>query len=203
MSKTGKRKQPITLATIGGMLKSAAIINEHFNTRLEQESIVVGTILRTPTGKEREALQLSDRASALGIDLTEGYSGNYSIGMYQSCQVLVGLAAELALKFAYEQDNPSMDPPGGHDLFVLYGKLSQDRKADIESDYSIRILRRQDMQPVNWQTAESVFKAVRNHFVDWRYMSERRVIPYFQPVLLVEAACSVCKTLGMNIGFEK
>ena len=139
MANASKRRQPITLATIAGMLKSAAIINEHFNTRFKQEVTESGSVVRPPTEEEKDALQFHKGASALGVSLSERYSGNYSIGMYQSAQVLVGLAAELALKFAYEQENPNISAPNSHDLFDLYHNLSRERKCGIEFDYSRRI----------------------------------------------------------------
>ena len=199
MSTAGERKQPITLAMIAGLLKSAAIINEHFNTRLKQEATEPDSVMRPPTEEEKNALQLPNGVSALGVNLTEGYSGNYSIGMFQSVQVLVGLAAELALKFAYEQENANVRAPNKHDLFDLYHKLSNERRSKIETDYLVRLRRRETAPAATWQTAEGAFKAARNHFVNWRYASEGKPIGYFQPVILIEAICSLCKTLGMNI----
>ena len=120
--------------------------------------------------------------------------------MHLSARVLLSLAAELALKFAYEQENPDATADKTHDLLDLYCKLSKQRRDEIEADYSLRAHPHQTIQAANWQTAGGVFKAARNHFTDWRYVSEEgRAIPFFQPDFLLEAVCSICKTLGMNI----
>ena len=197
MPKKVKRKQPITKEVIAGILVSAEIVNERANARQDQEQAKFGRVEHDPHVPEEitDAMQLPEGASPQVINLT----GGHSIGMHQSARVLLGLAAELALKFAYEQENPDASAANTHDLFDLYHKLSKKRMDKIEADYSLRTRQHQNIQAAGWQTAGGVFTAARNYFTDWRYVSEGRIIPFFQPLLLVEAVCSVCKTLGMNI----
>ena len=140
-------------------------------------------------GKTREAIDIS---------------GGYSIGMMQSAQVIAGLAAELALKYAYETENPTAVAPKTHKLYdKLYSKLSANRRDSVEADYAVRIQRHQFEPEQGWKTAEQVFQSANDYFERWRYATEEdTVITYSQPVFLREAICSVLKTLGVNISWS-
>ena len=139
MGRATKRKQPITLGMIVGILESSALIDEKASEKQKQEAEAFGRVMEPLNKEVRELLQLPERATPRVIDLT----GGYSIGMFQSAQVLAGLAAELALKLAYEHERPGVSAPDTHDLFSLYKRLTVERKAEIEADYLVRLDRDQ------------------------------------------------------------
>lgn len=192
------RKQPITLPMIVGVLESSAMLDERASARQKQVAAERGHEATIQTDELPEEIRSSAGAAPRVIDLT----GDYSIGILQSAQVLAGLAAELALKFAYEQEHTNEAAPNEHDLLVLYKKLSEKRRSDIVADYAERLQRHATAPAPNWKTAEGAFEAARHHFVDWRYASEGKNIPYSQPVFLREAVCSICGTLGVRINWS-
>ena len=90
------------------------------------------------------------------------------LGKYQGRVVLAALAAELALKWLWEQENqPKSFPSTTHDLLSVFGKLKPGSKETIEAEY----LKRVDPQSC-WGSAEYVFKIYKDAFVDWRYVVE-------------------------------
>lgn len=121
-------------------------------------------------------------------------------GQYQGRVVLVALAAELALKFAYELHQPGKTATGTHDLNVLFTKLGKWRPA-IEDAYQELLKKREGSPPAEWcETASGVFKECHKAFDDWRYILEEGKIPTgfvmratylgLAAASVVEAACS-------------
>ena len=189
---TSKRKRPITVEVVVGMLESSAQLDSAAAERRKIEA--------ADFGKSRGFQRDRDGKSRKLIDI----SGGYSIGMTVSAQVIAGLAAELALKYVYEIENPSATAPQTHKLYdKLYSKLSTNRRDSVEADYAVRIQRHQFEPDQGWKTAKQVFQSANDYFEKWRYATEEdTVITYSQPVFLREAICSVLKTLGVNISWS-
>ena len=191
--KRPKRKLPITVNVVVGMLESSAQLDGAAAERRRIEAAGFGKsrgFQRDRDGKTREVVDIS---------------GGYSIGITQSAQVLAGLAAELALKYAYETDNPDVVTPPTHKLYdKLYSKLSTNRRNNVEADYAVRTQRHHFEHDEGWKTAKQVFQSANDYFEKWRYVTEEDiVIAYSQPVFLREAICSVVKTLGVNISWSE
>ena len=111
------------------------------------------------------------------------------LGKYQGRVVLVALAAELALKFAWETENQggALD---GHELLKLFDRLSDNLKQNIGREYQRRVT---DPSDEGWETAGQVFETCSNAFVDWRYIVEERKYPNYimRATYLKEATLSV------------
>ena len=182
------RKQPITKDVVVGMLDSSARLDALAADKQREEAKEFGRSMKEHVdmdGKSYEVINIS---------------GGYSIGIMLSAQILAGQAAELALKFAYEAENPNQAAPKSHELSGLYERLSQDRKDKIEKDYAIRIQRRESLPSDGWQTVEQVFRSGKDYPVHFRYLAEEgRTLPYTQPIFFREAVCSVLASLGTNI----
>lgn len=94
------------------------------------------------------------------------------LGKYQGRVVLVSLAAELALKYAWEREPNNADKSArkigpGHQLKDMFGELSPDRKQAIEEEYCQRT-----NPHTKCQTAEETFGQYKKPFVEFRYMGE-------------------------------
>ncbi len=100
-------------------------------------------------------------------------------GRYQSRVILTAMAAELVLKFLYEQRGDRKPAPQHHDLHKLYGGLTGSDQHAVEFIYQ-RLLRERDYPPSeDWcERAYSVFEQCKNAFVDWRYIGEGKGVPY-------------------------
>ena len=130
------------------------------------------------------------------VDVT----GGHSIGITLSAQILAGQAAELALKYAYETENPGVSAPRGHKLEALYERLTKNRKARTEEDYVVRLKQHDSLPGKGWKTVEQVFRSGKNYPVIFRYATEEgQEFSYMEPIFLREAVCSVLATLGINI----
>ena len=108
MSKKIRRKTAMTINLVAGMLESSAHLDELASDRRKIEAETIGRSLgwrRFPYGKLYEYIDVS---------------GGYSLGIMQSAQVLVGLAAELSLKYAFESEHPNEVAPTSHKLHSLY-----------------------------------------------------------------------------------
>ena len=190
MSKKSNRKTPMTINLIAGMLESSAILDTRAAEQREIEAKTLGKPMgshRGPDGIMREV-----------IDVSAGHS----LGMTQSAQVLAGLAAELALKYAFESEHPKSVAPSSHHLHDLYCKLSENKRTSVESDYAKRIKLHTDKPPVGWRTTKQVFQSADNYFVDWRYLSEEgSTLSNARPIFLREAVCSVMAALGVKINW--
>ena len=189
---TSKRKRPITVEVVVGMLESSAQLDSTAAERRKTEAADFGKSIgfqRGRDGKTREVIDIS---------------GGISIGITQSAQVIAGLAAELALKYVYEIENPTAVAPQTHKLYdKLYSKLSTNRRDSVEADYAVRIQRHQFEPEQGWKTAEQVFQSANDYFERWRYATEEDTAnAYSQPVFLREAICSVLKILGVNISWS-
>ena len=186
------RKQPITPDLVVGLLESSAHLDEYAAVRRAEDAEEYGTVRRRkavpPDGVIREVIYL-ERA--------------YSLGITQGAQVLGGLAAELALKYLWEDENPGQSAPGTHELHNLFRSISSQRRDEIESDYQVRLQRHDNMPASGWQTVDEVFQKTNDYFEHWRYVSEEGAsIPYTEPRFLREAVCSVLRTIGVNITWD-
>ena len=186
--KPPRRKQPITVEAIVGMLESSAHLDAMAAEQRRKEAGEFGR----PTG------QLMDwkGESYEVVDVT----GGYSIGITLSAQILAGQAAELGLKYVYEAENPRVGAPRGHQLDALYEKLTKNTKARIEEDYTVRREQHDSSPGEGWKTVEAVFRSAKDYPVIFRYATEEgQAFPYMEPIFLREAVCSVMASLGINI----
>lgn len=182
------RKQPMTIETVVGMLDSSARLDEIAAKRRRIEAEEFGTL----TGQRMEVRGESYET----IDIT----GGYSIGITLSAQILAGQAAELALKYAYEFENPAKVAPGTHDLDDLYGRLSSDRKTEVETDYAARVEGHNSSPGDGWKTVEQVFRSGKDYPVAFRYATETgQAVPNAEPIFLREAVCSVLASMEVKV----
>ena len=97
------------------------------------------------------------------------------LGKYQGRVVLVALAAELALKFAWERENEG-EAASDHDLLKWFDRQSDDLRERIRREYQKRVTNPLEKE---WDTADQVFQIWRNAFVDWRYIVENGNFPNY------------------------
>ena len=97
------------------------------------------------------------------------------LGKYQGRVVLVALAAELALKFAWEAEN-QRPADNEHDLRKLFDRLPDHVKQQARDAYRRRVPT--PYEP-DWETADQVFEICRNAFVSWRYIVEENSYPNY------------------------
>lgn len=90
------------------------------------------------------------------------------MGKYQGRVVLVSLAAELALKFAYELEKSEKIATTNHDLEYWFKKLSETLRKSVESHYSHLATPPQN----GWMTAADAFEKCKNSSLEWRYIVE-------------------------------
>lgn len=116
------------------------------------------------------------------------------LGKYQGRVVLVALAAELTLKFAWETENEG-EATSDHDLQKWFDCLSNDLKEKIRREYQNRVTGPPEKE---WETAGGVFKICRNAFVDWRYIVEEGNFPNYimRATYLKEATLSIIHVLN-------
>ena len=105
-------------------------------------------------------------------DLSSGE--RQELGMYQSRVVLMVLAAELALKFLWEQDKGKPAKPN-HNVHQLFHGLSNSLQVEIQSEYCERA----KSPPNGWETPERIFESCKNASVQWRYLVEKRNFPKY------------------------
>ncbi len=106
-------------------------------------------------------------------------------GQYQGRVVLLALAVELALKFAYEQDHADESAPATHDLHKLFQKLNGGRKQSIEANYKPlfqehkRALkeRGESLPDQCWGTIGKLLKRCKDASIDWRFIEEAGRLP--------------------------
>ena len=106
-------------------------------------------------------------------------------GQYQGRVVLIALAVELALKFAYEQDHANESAPATHDLRKLFEKLKAKRRQTIEANYEIlfqEYKHAQEEQNDNppeewWANIGKLLKKCKDASIDWRFIEEEGKIP--------------------------
>ena len=94
------------------------------------------------------------------------------LGKYQGRVVLASLAAELALKYAWEHEPKNVgrsasDMGWRHRLKEMFGKLCHDNKKEIEEEY-----RRRTNNDTKCETAEEAFSQYEKPFEEFRYMGE-------------------------------
>lgn len=116
------------------------------------------------------------------------------LGMYQARVVLMVLAAELALKFLWQQTNP--EPAGdGHNLDKLFNGLKKCLQIKIEVKYSERCKAHQPAAPPpeGWETPKQAFELCKDASIRWRYLVEEKKFPDYamQATYLKYATLSV------------
>ena len=163
-----KRKVPETLDFVKGLLVSADEIPRALSGELEPRRVL--------------AQKHTNIANLKPVQIQD-------LGKYQGRVVLVALAAELALKFAWETENKG-GAPGVHDLWKCFDRLSDDYKERIRSEYKRRVT---NLPEKGWETVDQVFKTCCDAFVDWRYIVEEGNYPNYimRATYLKEAALSV------------
>ena len=180
MSKTRKRAE--TLDFVKGLLISADEISKSLSGALEPRKVL--------------AQKHKDIANFESEELQE-------LGKYQGRVVLVALAAELALKFAWETENSSKGAaPGRHNLKELFCQLKGVRKEKIRVEYDKRFKTLQtqaefsDTHELEWKTVDQVFRNCRNAFDGWRYVVEKGKLPTYimRATFLSEATWSVIES---------
>ena len=103
------------------------------------------------------------------FDLSAATPGEVEeMGRYQGRVVLVSLAAELALKFAYELENPEKAATTNHDLKYWFKKLSGTLRKSVESYYSHLATPPKS----GWMTAAEAFEKCKHSSLEWRYIVE-------------------------------
>ena len=103
------------------------------------------------------------------FDLSDATPGEVEeMGRYQGRVVLVSLAAELALKFAYELEKPEKTATTNHDLKYWFKKLSGALRKSVENHYSHLAAPPRD----GWMTAAEAFEKCKNSSLEWRYIVE-------------------------------
>lgn len=167
-----KRKVSQTLYFVKGLLISAEEISKVLSGEFEPRKVLAQG--HTKIGEfEPERLQ--------------------ELGKYQGRVVLVALAAELALKFAWERENEG-EAASDHDLLKWFDHLSDGLKERIRREYQTRVTNPLEKE---WDTADQVFEICRNAFVDWRYIVEKGNFPNYimRATYLKEATLSVIHAL--------
>ena len=149
-----KRKVQETLRFVEGLLNAADGIDAILTGELEPRKVLAEThkeIANFQPGEIRE------------------------LGKYQGRVVLAALAAELALKFAWEAEN-QRPADNEHDLRKLFDRLSDHVKQQVRGAYRRRVPT--PYEP-DWETADQVFEICRHAFVSWRYIVEENSYPNY------------------------
>ena len=175
MSKT-KRKVPETLDFVRGLLISADEISNSLSEELEPRRVLAQkhtkiAILESPHIQE--------------------------LGKYQGRVVLVALAAELALKYAWETEHQDMVAINSHDLLVLFESLSDNLKEKTRIEYQNRVTNPLGKE---WETVDQVFGICRKAFEDWRYIVEEGSYPNYimRATYLNKATLSVIDVVDLR-----
>ncbi len=173
-----KRKVPQTLNFVEGLLNSADAISGALD----------GEILHEP----RQIIpHLQTKISGLSPAQIQ------ELGKYQGRVVLAALAAELALKFAWEMENRSAAPKG-HKLLKCFRRLSGNLKEEIEKEYGRRIT---DLPEKEWETVDQIFEICSEAFENWRYLVEEGRYPNYimRATYLIEATRSVIEVAKRRV----
>ena len=113
------------------------------------------------------------------------------------------LAAELALKFLWEQVQEDQTKAAGmdHDLDRWFDCLPLDLQVEIESDYCKQA---ESPPPAGWETPAQVFEFCKDASVEWRYLVEEKNLPKYEmrAKWLKYATVSVLK-VGEKLAEEK
>ncbi len=162
------RKVPVTLDFVKGLLVSADEISNALSRELEPRKVLAQKHTDIVTFEPEQIREL---------------------GKYQGRVVLVALAAELALKYAWETENQG-GAPWGHNLRKLFDNLSESLKERIRSEYRRRVT---DPLEEDWETVDEVFRICCKAFEDWRYIVEDGSYPNYimRATYLKDATLSV------------
>lgn len=141
-------------------------------------------------------------ASSIQVEnyANQSLNDDFRPGALSSSFLLAAHAAELALKLAYEYENPQKTALSKHYLDKLYRELTTTRKLNIETEYTKRIGLHESTSIHGWQSAEEVFSTGRDFPVLLRYLTEEGQPPFgIHPNFLREAVCSVLGSIGTNV----
>ena len=135
---------------------------------LAEGLLLVANMVDAPGAREDAFSAMGDDGS-LPADLTQ----RRLLGKYQGRVVLASLAAELALKYAWERESKNAGEPApkigsGHQLKEMFRKLCPDRKEAIEEEYC----RRRTIKQTKCETAEEAFGQYKKPFEEFQYMGE-------------------------------
>ncbi len=110
--------------------------------------------------------------------------------MYQGRVVLVALAAELALKWLWEQEN-KVPAKNVHALFDWFNWLSPQLKQAVRDEYRNQV----GAPKEGWETVDKVFETCDMAIEQWRYIFEKNSFPNYviQATYLKHATLSVLK----------
>ena len=141
------------------------------------------------------------RASATGVVEWSCLSDSElkCIGRYQGRVVLVALAAELALKSAWEQEDPERNAaPNHHNLMDLFHSLSPGLQGKILVEYKKSV----SHPDPGWQDPGSVFEKCKDSYKTWEYLGEEGPKPEWvmEAKWLKEATLSVVRALSKDQG---
>ena len=169
MTSKGRLVPGNTKVSILGMLESVKVLEHHF-------------------GQKTAVAQRQNDMVAIGE----------AFGIQISMTILTAQAAELAIKYAFEQEHPKKVAPRTHDLYELYRSLSMERRRIIENDYLLRVKRLSAPPPADRRTVERLFLEEADT-LNWRYVAEHKesgeMITTF-PIPFMEAAFSVLSTVS-------
>lgn len=110
------------------------------------------------------------------------------LGMYQARVVLIVLAAELALKFLWEQDKGE-PAKANHDIPKLFKCLTGNLQDQIQSEYC----KLAKSPPSGWETTERIFSRCKGASVQWRYLVEESNFPEY----VMQAEYLKCATMSV------
>ena len=134
---------------------------------LAEGLLVVANMVDAP-GARDDALRAMGSCGSLPADRTQ----KQQLGKYQGRVVLASLAAELVLKYAWEQEPKNADkafPTNDvkHRLKEMFGKLCSEHQKAIEAEYC-----QWTSDHKKCRTAEETFGQYEKPFEEFRYMGE-------------------------------
>lgn len=138
------------------------------------------------------------RVKAIGNNQKAGISvptnDDWSIfGIIGSFLTLMGHTTELLLKFKLQLDGHKI--PRKHNLYVLFNRLNENSKKDIESRYKL-LKNRQHPADTQWTSVDSLFQSHPEYYTDWRYVVESNSDELNAPIPFLRlAAQSIYDTL--------
>ena len=126
---------------------------------LAEGLLLVANMVGAPGAREDAFSAMGDDGS-LPADLTQ----RRLLGKYQGRVVLASLAAELALKYAWERESKNAGEPApkigsGHPLKEMFRKLCPDRKEAIEEEYC----RRRTIKQTKCEQRKKRLDSTRSH----------------------------------------
>ena len=144
-----------------------------------------------------EALKsLSDERLEAAQEQSDASAYKTSFGYSLVMTIIAAQAAELAMKFAFEQEHPSEVAPRTHDLYDLFLGLSTERRESVKEEYRANVKSHGNLVPTDRRDVESLFLEEADA-LNWRYQAEGKESQISQsyPLLLLEATLCVLSTI--------